>query len=272
VSKIRYYSAAVQVNKGKRRENNEDNLYFNGIYLTEETREKPIGYVSEPNAGVQIYAVCDGMGGEQMGETASLLVVQTIDKYADELKNASPKEADEIISRCITEANSSVCNAMKTSGCGRIGTTLALTAFIGNNAFVYNVGDSRVYMLRKPLFRKRELTQMSEDHTSVMYWVKNGTMTPEEAKTHPRRNSLTQHIGIEPDEMIIEPFTQCIKTKRGDVFLLCSDGLTDCVEDNEIAEVLAANEIPSEATSILLNMAMERGGKDNITIIVINVG
>jgi protein phosphatase len=270
VFEIRYYSAAAQVDKGKKRENNEDNLYFDGIFLTEETREQPVCYENKPDNKIQIYAVCDGMGGEQSGETASLLVVQTIHKYADELQNASAEKADEIISRCMDEANSLICNAKKESGSGRIGTTLALTVFINNAAFLYNVGDSRIYLLRKFFFRKK-LTQLSEDHTAVMHLIKYGMMTAEEAKNHPRRNALTQHIGIEPDEMIIEPFKKFMKTKRGDVFLLCSDGVTDALEDFEISEILSKNKNPSAAASLLVDLSMERGGKDNITVIVVRV-
>jgi serine/threonine protein phosphatase PrpC len=261
---IRRYHAAAQVDKGRKRENNEDNLYFNGVFLTEQAREQPAQFATEPNSGAQIYAVCDGMGGEQMGETASLLAAQAIDQYAADIKTAPIKETDGVVLDCIAEANRLICEARQGAGVGRIGTTLALLALKGRRAFVYNVGDSRVYLLRETRLR-----QLSEDHTAVMQMIKHGVLTPEQAKSHPRRNSLTQYVGIEPEEMVIEPYAATLKTKRGDMFLLCSDGLTDLLDDSELEGILCENSRPDDAVTRLVEMALERGGKDNITVIAV---
>ena len=257
-------SAAANVNIGKRRGNNEDNLYFNGVFLTEHTREQPLDIESVCCDKRQFYAVCDGMGGEQYGELASLLAAETIHKYAEYLKKETSIKMDALIERCIFEMNDVICDAQKSMGSSRIGTTLALLVIEGKTANIYNVGDSRVYLLRGG-----SLSQLTEDHTSVANAVKMGVLTPEQAKTHPSRNKLTQYVGIDPAEFIIEAYRKTVKMKSKDIFLLCSDGLSDLVEESEIRRILDESGKPAEAARQLLDYALYRGRKDNITSIIL---
>ena len=257
-------SAAANVNIGKLRGNNEDNLYFNGVILSEQTREQPLDIESVCGDKRQFYAVCDGMGGEQYGELASILAAQTIHKYAEYLKHETTVKMDAMIERCIYEMNDVICNAQKSMGSSRVGTTLALLAIEGKIADIYNVGDSRVYLLRGGI-----LSQLSEDHTSAASSVRMGILTPEQAKIHPGRNKLTQYVGIDPAEFVIEAARKNLKMKKNDIFLLCSDGLSDMVDESEIRRILCETSKPAEATRQLLNHALYNGGKDNITTIVI---
>ena len=263
-------TAAASVNMGKKRENNEDNLYFNGEFLTEETREKSVDFETICGDKRQFYAVCDGMGGEQLGELASMIAVETLHKYADLLRHDDNKNRGKNIDaewdRCIREANSLICEAQKRRGVNRIGTTLALLAVDNDNksAHLYNVGDSRIY-----LFRKEKLEQISFDHTAVANSVKMGVLTPEQARVHPHRNRLTQFVGINPAEMVIEAQKSIIKIKNKDIFLLCSDGLTDMLDDAEISSILKKNNRPAEAVRQLMDEVLSRNGRDNITIIIL---
>ncbi|MCL2814088.1 MAG: protein phosphatase 2C domain-containing protein [Oscillospiraceae bacterium] len=260
-------TAAASVNMGKKRENNEDNLYFNGEFLTEETREKSADFEAVCGDRRQYYAVCDGMGGEELGELASLTAVETLHKYADLLKyddNDKWENIDEAWERCIREANGLICEAQKSRGADRIGTTLALLAVENNFAHLYNVGDSRIY-----LFRKGKLAQVSFDHTVVANSVKMGILTPEQARTHPHRNRLSQYVGIDPEEMVIEAHKSIMELRNKDIFVLCSDGLTDMLDDAEISGILKGASGPAGAVRRLMDEALSRNGRDNITIIVL---
>ena len=260
-------TAAASVNMGKKRENNEDNLYFNGEFLTEETRENSADFDTVCSDRQQFYAICDGMGGEQLGELASMIAVETLHKYANLRRhndNNGGKNIDAEWERCIHEANGLVCEAQKSRGANRIGTTLALLAVENKFAHLYNVGDSRIY-----LFRKGKLKQVSFDHTPVAKMVKMGIITPEQARVHPHRNRLTQYVGINPEEMVIEVHKSIIEIKNRDIFLLCSDGLTDMLDDAEISHILKKTGRPAEAVRQLMDGVLSRNGKDNITIIVL---
>ena len=259
-----FISAAANANIGKRRENNEDNFYFNGVFLTAETREQPGEFEAVCGDGRQVYAVCDGMGGEQLGELASLITVETLHKYSGLLKNAPAANMGAELEKCIREANSLICEAQKNRGANRIGTTLAMIAVENKYAYLYNIGDSRIYLLRGGRFE-----QLSEDHTAAARSVKLGIITPDQAKTHPQRNSLTQYVGIDEAEMVIEPHKSKLKMKDNDIFLLCSDGLTDMVDETEISRILSENNQPAEAARQLVGAALSREGKDNITVIIL---
>ena len=252
------------MNMGGQRANNEDNLYFNGVFLTAETREQPANVETVCKDRRQVYAVCDGMGGEEMGELASLITVETLHKYAGPLKDTADGDMDAQLEKFIHEANLMICEAQRNAGTSRIGTTLAMVAADGGDAHLYNIGDSRIYLLRGG-----KLEQLSEDHTAVTRSVKLGILTPEQAKTHPHRNRLTQYVGIDETEMIIEPYKISLKMKNKDIFLLCSDGLTDMVDEPEIARILNKTGKPSEAARQLVEAALLREGKDNITVIIL---
>jgi len=259
-------TSAVGVHTGLLRENNEDNFYFNGIYLNESNRETPVVYTENRENNIQIYAVCDGMGGEESGEVASLIAVETLTKYQHMLSTIKYHDFDKYISMYISEANNLIYEKSRQNGGKRVGTTIALLCIEFNNIYIYNIGDSRVYLLHR-----RKLRQISEDHTQAMRSVKMGISTMEEAKTHPHRNKLTQYLGIAPGELTIRPFKYKTKASPGDLFLLCSDGITDMLEDDEIESILKQKKPEKAIVSELIDKAIKRGGRDNITAMVLRI-
>jgi serine/threonine protein phosphatase PrpC len=250
------YAAASSV--GKVRGNNEDNFYANGKTLSDSGGE-PLPLCGTAD-GFGCFAVCDGMGGAEFGEVASDIAVRELAR-----REVPPGGAAEDWCRAYAEAaNDKICAEIKARDGIRMGTTLALLVIGGGKATVCNIGDSRVY-----LARDGQMTQLSADHTQMRRMIDNGVLTPEKAKTHPDRHKLTQHLGIFPRELLIEPYIAAgMPVKNGDIFLLCSDGLTDMLSDAEIAGILLQNNAPGEAAAELVRAALQNGGKDNVTVIV----
>ena len=255
-------SAAASVNVGKYRANNEDNLYFNGVFLTEQEREKPASFHAECSDIRQLYAVCDGMGGEQYGELASLLTVETVHHFACAIKDDSKTNLNEQINHCIQTANELVCQAQREHSARRIGTTFALLATDGRTASIYNMGDSRIYLMRDG-----KISQISEDHTYVASIAKIVGLTPAQEKAHPMRNRLTRYIGVNSTAEPVIAYMSSFKMKKRDTFLLCSDGLSDAVDDEEICRILNESASPGEAAQRLMDAALAEG-KDNVTVII----
>jgi protein phosphatase len=199
------------------------------------------------------------MGGEANGELASLVTVQS-------LRPCALDEVFEIAGESIAEANEMLCDEMLSNGGKRMGSTLAALYVDETKAVAVNIGDSRIYRMRDGV-----LQQLSKDHTIVQQMVDMGAITKAEARTHKRRHVLSQNIGIFPEEMMIEPhFTEPFDIEAEDVFVLCSDGLTDMVTDEEIGDALAAGDIAKQG-ELLLKRALENGGRDNVTIHIVKV-
>ena len=255
---INVTSAAV-TNVGKVRGNNEDNYYVNGKYrentdtLNEECEDSK-------QREAYVFSVCDGMGGEAYGELASLIAVKSLVKYAD-------KKVNECINDYVTYANKLICNEIENNDGARIGSTLALLYIDETGAYGYNIGDSRIYLMRDGCFK-----QLSRDHTQAQSMVDMGLLKPEEMNSHKGKHKLTQHFGIFPDEIIIQPFeSEVISVMENDIFILCSDGLTDMMDDDEIASVASENLSPKDMASKLVDIAVEKGGKDNTTVVVAKI-
>ena len=260
------FSAAVCSDKGRIRNNNEDNFYFNGTHLNPENRDNHNFFADNPSGSEIMYGVFDGMGGEALGEEASLITAQTVKKYHDKLKGGRIKDNKTAILKSISDANTKICNKIVESGERRIGTTFALLSISDDTAQVYNVGDSRVY-----LYRNKKLTQISVDDTTAQRLVNMGVITKEKAKTHEDRHKLTQHLGIFADEMIVEPhISEKIRIEKGDMFILCSDGLTDMVENEEIQSIMRKSGDSQTAAQSLVETALKNGGRDNVTVTVIS--
>jgi len=206
-----------------------------------------------------LFAVADGMGGHQGGEVASDLAVHTLEAMFTEpttegLLEAARSANDAVLERASTD-----------SDLHGMGTTLvAIAPMDGHEGVVWvNVGDSRLYLLRGG-----DLTQISEDHSLVQEAVRAGELSPEEAQTHPQRNIVTRALGIDPDVTIDG---DSIDSVSGDRYLLCSDGLYDYVDDARIAATLRRIDDPSETSRELVRLANEAGGRDNITVIIVDV-
>lgn len=260
-------SAAVCINKGNIRDNNEDNFYFDGKYLNANNRDKAATLKSELTQDVGIYGVFDGMGGEALGEEASYIAADTLKKAHKKILTNPHSDREQIILSAIKDANVKICKKIVESGEKRIGTTFTAIKIENDVAKIYNVGDSRAY-----IFRDGKLSQISEDDTSAQRLVNLGVITKEKSKNHPDKHKLTQHLGIFPNEMLIEPhISREIKLKKSDKLLLCSDGLTDMVDDEDISEILKQSKKCSDLAKELIKKALENGGKDNVTALVLNV-
>ena len=256
-------TAAAASNTGKLRENNEDNFYLNGLTLPVDTRGTYI--VTDETDKHCLCAICDGMGGVDNGEIASAIAVDVLHDYSIQLKKK--KLTFETLADSYTRsANESICAEIDKNGGVRMGTTLVLLYLKENLGYICNLGDSRAYLYRNGI------TRLSRDHSKVQRMVDAGMLSEELARKHSDRNIITQHLGIFPDEMIIEPYLATpVVCEPGDVFLLCSDGLTDMLEDVEIEEFLTLIADPREAAKALVNAANQRGGFDNITVIVATI-
>ena len=255
---------SAQSHMGKTRENNEDNLFCAGMMLTPETRDAPFAISGNATAPC-VFAVCDGMGGQEDGEFASFAAVRGLTELEAAIKKAPAGKIDGLVQEYVTKINALICDKMREKSV-RIGTTLALIIVTGSEIKPYNIGDSRIYELSGG-----KLWQISEDHTLVMQKVKMGVITNEQAKTDRDRHKLTRYLGIFEDEMAMEaeplPVLSLTEPRR---LLLCSDGLTDMVEDERIEEILLSADT-SDAAEMLINEALANGGKDNVTCVVLDM-
>lgn len=216
-----------------------------------------------------LLVVADGMGGAAAGEQASALAVESVERFVletlkwflhlegrdehtlfDELRQALECADREVVER-----------ARRDPRLHGMGTTLTMAYSVDTDLFIVHAGDSRAY-----LFHDGELHQLTQDHTFVQVLVQGGTLTPEAARRHRFRNLVTNVIGG-PHEGVFAEIHK-LKVADGDVLLLCSDGLTEAVEDAAIAAILAGPDHPERVCTRLIELALERGGPDNITVIV----
>lgn len=234
-----------ETNKGIMRENNEDSL------IIEETDR------------YNIYAVADGMGGHKAGEVASSIAIEVIREcFLANYKNDDFKAPTFIIDS-IKKANDKIreesLNKEEYSGMGTT-ITMAVVDHLLNIAYIGNVGDSRAYIIKDDVIK-----QITEDHTYVHELLKDGRITKEEAKTHPKKNVITRAVGSE-DFVHADIFE--IEFEN-DIMLLCTDGLTTHLSDDKIREIIM-NYGSLNSVQALIKLANDNGGTDNITIIIVD--
>jgi protein phosphatase len=209
-------------------------------------------------AAPPLFAVADGMGGHDAGEVASAVAIDVLARYA----RGGPLSVDAVLA-ALDEANRAVIGRGEADRMGTTVTGLAsLVTPAGSQLMVFNVGDSRVYRLAGDQFG-----QLTVDHSEVQELVLAGAITPEQARSHPRRNIVTRALGsdfvVRPDHWLLPPLA-------GDRYLVCSDGLTGELTDEEILPLLLADD-PQQAAEALVAAADEAGGHDNTTVIVVDV-
>lgn len=213
--------------------------------------EAPIGNL--PN----LLVVADGMGGHRAGEYASRLAVEVLKQ---ELAASTEESPEAMIKNAITRANERVLEAArqdaKLSG---MGTTLVAATVIDRTLYFANVGDSRLYLLSD------DIKQLSKDHSLVQEMVRLGGINQEEAKSHPDKNIITRAIGAK-DDVDIDFYEY--RLKKGDIILMCTDGLSNMVEDEEMLHIVKCSRDVVEAVEQLIERAKEHGGSDNIGVIV----
>lgn len=229
---------------GKKRELNEDYIYTSG---------KPVGNL--PN----LFIVADGMGGHNAGDYASMHTVEKVVETVQELTQENEMQA--IISKAIEQANAYIylC-AKENKPLNGMGTTLVIATFRDTEAVVANVGDSRMYLVND------KMTQITKDHSLVEEMVTLGGIDREAARKHPDKNIITRAIGVR-ESVLADFFT--VKLEKGDKMLLCSDGLTNMLQDDEIHQIISKHEDVELAGKELIQAANENGGRDNIAVVLV---
>ena len=227
---------------GRKREINQDY-----VFATDET----IGNL--PN----LLVVADGMGGHRAGDFASRFTVEVL---AEEVQNSKETHPEQILGNAIQTANERLMEeAAKDSRLEGMGTTLVAATILAHVLYFANVGDSRLYLINK------EIRQLSKDHSMVEEMVRLGGLTEEEAKHHPDKNIITRAMGVKDK---VEPDFFEYRLKGGDTILMCSDGLTNMVDDDEIFQIVKSARDIVEAVETLIQRANENGGSDNIGIVL----
>jgi protein phosphatase len=234
---LRVVDEAARTDAGRQRHANEDSYY----------------------ARAPVYAVADGMGGAQAGEVASRIAAEAFDERTDE---GTPEQQ---LARVAREANRRIFElAQEDSSRSGMGTTLTGLLVDGDEVAVVHVGDSRAYV-----YRGGELRRLTRDHSLVEELRRQGRLTSEEAEDHPQRSIITRALGPERE---VELDVHTHRARSGDVYLVCSDGLTSMVREHRLGEILAESDSLDRAVDALVAEANEMGGRDNITVVLFRVG
>ena len=203
-----------------------------------------------------VFAVADGMGGHLAGEVASAMAIAAVREMAGSYRAAGIAALKEAV---LSAHEGIFRHAQAHQECTGMGTTLSVLWRGGNYVYIAHVGDSRIYR-----FRDGALERITQDHSLVEDLVRAGVITAEQARTHPRRNIITRALGTEGEN---EPDLLVTDIRKGDVFLLCTDGLTGMVPDADIERTLREKTLESAADS-LMEQALDAGGRDNVTLVL----
>ncbi len=234
----------IRTDRGLKRQLNEDNCNV------------LVGYPGIPTC----FVIADGMGGHKCGEVASKMAV---DSVCNLLLKADWQQENisEILSDIITRVNDEIYNfSILDEATQGMGTTLIITVLKNRKLYIGHVGDSRVYIIKEDSIEK-----ITWDHSFIEELVKNGSITKDEAINHPKKNLITRAVGCEPE---LQVDTYELEVKEEYVVLLCTDGLTNMLSEDEIFEIINKNEEPQNACDTLVQNANNNGGEDNITVIV----
>ena len=237
---------------GKRRTNNEDSFF-----------------AKEYNEDVSLFVVADGLGGYASGEVASGIITETMSACIEEYINILPAKKEEqikeIFKESVVRANEKIYNLEKTDAKYEgMGTTVVAILKVKNNIYYTSVGDTRIYYIDDKL---RNIIQITEDDTYVNELIRTNVITKEEAENHPQKHMLTKAVGILKD---IDVKINKLDRKKG-YLLLCTDGLTNMLNDKEILKIIQGNNFEYIAEKLVLK-ANDKGGNDNITVVIVKKG
>lgn len=229
---------------GQRREMNQDYMY---------TSETAVGNL--PN----LFLVADGMGGHAAGEYASRF---TVEKLVEKIKESSQTEPVALMKEAVEQVNAMLlAEANADRAKAGMGTTIVAATVIGERLYAANVGDSRLYVINE-----ESITQITRDHSLVEEMVRLGEMNKEDAKDHPDKNIITRAIGVMPE---VAPDFFEISLKGQDMILMCSDGLTNMINDIDIKKIVLGQRDIVEKAEKLVETANQNGGRDNITVVLV---
>lgn len=239
----------VKTSKGKIREINQDSYYISD------------------DENCPLFIIADGMGGHKAGEIASRMAVEIISSsFLDQIKGSSSEMDDDSIINAIRnsiyKANDEIYRkSNEVEEYSGMGTTVTMAYENNGKLFIGHVGDSRAYLLRD-----NQLWQMTKDHSLVEELIKNGSITREEARFHPQKNIITRALGIDKEVEI----DLIVKEKfKDDILILCTDGLTNMLNDDEIKELLISSDNMQKACDFMVQLSNEKGGLDNISVVAV---
>ena len=219
------------------------------------TSDKPVGHL--PN----LFVVADGMGGHRAGDYASKYTVEVLER---ELKRSDEEDVERALIQAVKVANHELIREAGTDEHLKgMGTTIVVATIINQMMYFANVGDSRLYLINQGIL------QLTKDHSLVEEMVRLGGIKPEEAKHHPDKNIITRAIGAK-EEVEVDFYEH--RLKKGDIILMCTDGLSNMVEDEELFHIVQGARDVVEAADMLVETAKENGGTDNIGLVLIVPG
>jgi PPM family protein phosphatase len=223
-------------------------------------RNEDSKYVNEE---LNLFVVADGMGGHRAGQIASSMAINILEDYIH-TKGTLQSSPSSTLKQGFLQANAEIFKTAKEEQeLSGMGTTLTAGTIVGRHMVIAHVGDSRGYLIRDG-----QISRITDDHSLVFELMKNGGITPEEAERHPQKNILVRAVGTHTD-IEVDLFYKTVHV--GDLILLTSDGLTNLVKDEEILEILLGQESLDHLGKQLLQMALDRGGNDNVTIVLVHV-
>ena len=242
--------AACVSHSGNIRGTNEDNFCFGGEFMPiDHAGTERILCLRQSSGDGLVFGIFDGMGGENYGEVASYLAAKNsvlVHSHSLDSCQALEDHAQKLNAEVVQEAESRLTKHM--------GTTMVMLSFYKDYVYLCNVGDSKAFQLRGD-----QLEQISKDHVDSLYLLIGDTK---------RKPSLSQYLGVDPEDFLVEPYTTEISLRKGDRYLICSDGLSDMVSADEIKQILKSSSSPEICAEELLKSALHAGGKDNITVII----
>ena len=238
---------------GKIRNNNEDNFWCCGDSL--ESQNQGMSHIRSGRMKQSEYpllAAFDGMGGESCGEMAAFLAAESCGKHYKTIKDGIQNDPERFLNELCDNMNKAVCDYGRANKINSMGTTAALLAFAEEAVYSCNLGDSRIYRSDNEKF-----CQISKDHVF--------------GRNLFGKAPLTQYLGMEEENLQLEPTISRQEIKMGDRFLLCSDGITDMLSDGEIADILSRDISVEETVELLVDRALKKGGRDNITVVLCEI-
>jgi len=246
----------AKTDKGLIRYNNEDNY----VYITNDDKSTGLN-ISERG---MLFAIADGMGGHAAGEVASRIACDSILTYYN-FKKFKSSNIISILKNIFIKTNLDIINkSIYHSELSGMGTTLSVLVLINKTALIAHIGDTRIYVIRND-----DIQLLTKDHTEVQTILDMGYITPEEAAVHSSRNVLTQAIGVDHN---LDVFSNTFEIECGDIFILTTDGLHDLITDEKIKKTILKNENNiKNACDTLVELAIDEGGKDNITVIILKI-
>ena len=251
--------AAVKSSKGNVRQNNEDNFFLNGRFMALQDMDNGATLSQQCMKPLQIYAVCDGMGGEEAGEEASFIAVENLVELYSSLSHGMDTD---VFKKWFIKTSDNIFQKSQDNR-RKSGTTIACCLWCKPKLYLAHVGDSRIY-----LFRNDKLTRLTTDHSEVERMIKMGLITPEEAVQHPKKHIISQYLGISSTDIQLDPcIVELSDFQNNDILLLCSDGLTDMLDDNILQQIFTKAESVQQATNLLVKYALKAGGHDNVTVL-----